>query len=211
MQVDIKDTLSRSRIVPVLRKLPAEVLPDVVEALVAGGVFAFEITMDSPNAAEAIHAVSKQYEGKVCVGAGTVFTVEEAKLARDAGAEFLVSPHLDEAVSQFAVASELPYIPGVFTPTEIARAFTLGAKAVKVFPASTLGPGFIKDVRGPFGDITIMVTGGINEDNASSFIKSGATAVGMGSSLFPKQEIAQKAWGSISERVKRVITSINES
>ncbi|WP_067617975.1 bifunctional 4-hydroxy-2-oxoglutarate aldolase/2-dehydro-3-deoxy-phosphogluconate aldolase [Alicyclobacillus acidiphilus] len=200
--------LEDARVVVVVRRLPEEVFADVIRALIDGGIQALEITMDAKGAAGLIRQVRDAYGDRATIGAGTVLTEGQLKEAVEAGAEFLVGPHFDPALLSLANERGLPLIPGVLTPSEIQSARLAGAEALKIFPAGTMGPGYIKDLLGPFHDLQAMVTGGITEDNAPEFIRAGAKAVGMGSSLFPKDEIANRDYAAISRRVDRVLASL---
>lgn len=186
------------QLIPVLRKIPYELCQELVKALKDGGIKAVEITMDSENAVEMIREVKQQNDGTLVVGAGTVLTVEDCEKAIDAGAEFIVSPSLNLDVVNKCLEKNIPVIPGVFTPTEMQTAYSAGAKIIKLFPASSLGTKFIKDVKGPLSHIQIMTTGGINLETASSYIDAGAQIVGAGSDLLKKEWLQSKNWEAIT-------------
>lgn len=129
----------------------------------------------------ALEAVAAQGSGSgLDIGAGTVLTLDAARRAVEAGARFLVMPHLDREIVTWAVARGIPAFPGAATPTEVLAGWRAGAAAVKVFPASVLGPGFIRELRGPLPEIPLVPTGGVTPDNAASFIRAGAAAIGLG-------------------------------
>lgn len=186
------------QLIPVLRKVPYELCQELVIALKDGGIKAVEITMDSENAIEMIQEVKQQNDGALVVGAGTVLTVEDCEKAIDAGAEFIVSPSLNMDVVNKCLEMNIPVIPGVFTPTEMQNAYSAGAKIIKLFPASSLGTKFIKDVKGPLSHIHIMTTGGITLDTARSYIDAGAQIVGAGSDLIKKEWVLSKNWEAIT-------------
>lgn len=186
------------QLIPVLRKVPYELCQELVIALKDGGIKAVEITMDSENAIEMIQEVKQQNDGALVVGAGTVLTVEDCEKAIDAGAEFIVSPSLNMDVVNKCLEMNIPVIPGVFTPTEMQNAYSAGAKIIKLFPASSLGTKFIKDVKGPLSHIHIMTTGGITLDTARSYIDAGAQIVGAGSDLIKKEWLLSKNWEAIT-------------
>ncbi|REK18136.1 MAG: bifunctional 4-hydroxy-2-oxoglutarate aldolase/2-dehydro-3-deoxy-phosphogluconate aldolase [Actinobacteria bacterium] len=165
------------RIIPVARGLHPARAQALAEALAAGGITSLEVTMESGTAPEVISAL--QGTGAV-VGAGTVMTAQAAREAVQAGAQFLVSPHLDPLIVEWAVENDVFYLPGVFTPTEAAAAMSLGISTVKLFPAAQLGPGMIEALRGPFPELKVVPTGGISAANAPGFIEAGALAVGVG-------------------------------
>lgn len=180
----IPPAIATGRIIAIARGLPVARLAAVVAALRDGGVRAFEITLDSPDALHAISMVAAMAPGpgadRLLVGAGTVMTIEEAAAALDAGARFLVMPHTDAALVAWAAGRDVPVFPGAMTPSEIVIAWRAGAAGVKVFPAGTLGPGFVREVRGPLARIPMIPTGGITAENAGAFLAAGAVAVGAG-------------------------------
>lgn len=170
------------RIVAILRGCePAHVLP-IAEALYVGGIRLLEITLNSPGAFEAIETASAQLGDSMVIGAGTVLDAAEATSAISAGAKFILSPSLDDAVIRRTLDLGAVSIPGAFTPTEILSAWRKGAQLVKVFPAS-IGPAWFRDIRGPLPQIPLMATGGVSISNIRDFDKAGAAAFGIGSSL----------------------------
>ncbi len=171
------ERLIAERVVAVARGQDPTAMRSVAAALVAGGLGIIEVTMDSPGALESIAALAA---GELLVGAGTVRSDAEAIAAIDAGARFVVSPHLDSGIVAVAVEAGVPVIPGAFTPTEIATAWEMGATAVKLFPASLGGPALVKALRGPLGDIPLLPTGGVSVENAPLYLEAGAVAVGIG-------------------------------
>ncbi len=166
------------RIVAILRGHAPEAVAGIVDGLVAGGITTVEVTLDSPGAHDSIAALAARDD--LVAGAGTVLSVAAAEAAIDAGATFLVAPHLDPAVIRAAAARGVAMLPGALTPTEIFTAWQAGAAAVKVFPAGGLGAGYIAAVRGPLAGIPLVPTGGIDDTNAAAFLAAGALAVGVG-------------------------------
>jgi 2-dehydro-3-deoxyphosphogluconate aldolase / (4S)-4-hydroxy-2-oxoglutarate aldolase len=179
----IPDGLIRGGVVAIARHLTPAIAPDVARALADGGVHAFELTLNEPEseALESIESVARVAVGLgLELGAGTVLSIEAARRATDAGASFLVMPHLDPDLVAWAAARGIPTLPGCATPTEALTAWRAGAAAIKLFPASAAGPAFIREMRGPFPEIPIVPTGGVDLDSAPRFIAAGAVAVGMG-------------------------------
>jgi len=195
--------LKKSPLVPVLRKIRFDDSPFIVNALLKGGVRTIEITMETERASEIIRKTVDEFGSQSYVGAGTVLTIEDCSKAINAGAQFIVAPVLNEHVVAYAVKQGIPVIPGVYSPSEMMRAYELGATAVKLFPAASVGPGFVKDVQGPLGHIPIMVTGGIELTNARSYIESGSIAVGAGSSLLKKSFISNKDWTALTKEAEK--------
>lgn len=179
----LPDEIAGPRVIAIGRGLPPDRIERIAEGLVAGGIRAFEITLNSPDALAGISALSSRWEGRLLIGAGTVLDVEGVRQAADAGARFIVSPHTDPALIEWAVGRGLPVFPGAFSPTEILAAWNAGATAVKLFPASVAGPAFVREFRGPFRDIPLVATGGVTIESAPAFLAAGAAAVGMGSWL----------------------------
>jgi 2-dehydro-3-deoxyphosphogluconate aldolase/(4S)-4-hydroxy-2-oxoglutarate aldolase len=181
----VADAIRRHRLIAVLRRVqPREALLRLVEELADAGVRAFEITLDAPEGAGDLAAVRAHLDGREClVGAGTVLRDEQLDAAIAAGADFAVAPLLDLALLRRAVDGGLPFIPGAMTPTEAASAWNAGATFVKLFPASAVGPAFVRELHGPLPDVQLIPTGGIDTSNAGAFLDAGAAAVGIGGAI----------------------------
>ena len=180
----IRDT----RLIVVLRRVPPRArLLALVDELAAAGARIFEVTLDGADAAGDIAALREHLAagpgGRAFVGAGTVRTTSQVRDAADAGAAFGVSPVFDRAVLDAATDAGLPFIPGAYSPTEIVTAWEAGAAFVKLFPASSLGPAHIRELRGPLPDVETIATGGVDSSNARDFLAAGAAAVGIGSAI----------------------------
>ena len=175
------------RIVPVARGLDASSAPALLEALGAGGIHSLEVTMEGRGGLEALAAVAG---GDFVVGAGTIVTISQAERAVEAGAGFLVSPHLDVTLLEWAAGTGVPLIPGALTPTEIFTAWRHGPPAVKVFPARVGGAGYVKSLFGPYPDLRLIPTGGVDGDNAADYLSAGAVAVGVGGWLTGHTDLA---------------------
>ncbi|MFB5192564.1 bifunctional 4-hydroxy-2-oxoglutarate aldolase/2-dehydro-3-deoxy-phosphogluconate aldolase [Alicyclobacillus fastidiosus] len=205
------DRVKNAGVVAIFRKLSPKVLLPLCQAVVAGGVKAVEVTVESEGAFESIRAIRQLYGNQLLIGAGTLMTVEEVKQAIEAGADFLLSPHFDTALIETARDLERPFVPGVATPTEVVQALRSGAEILKLFPASSLGSSYLKDLLGPFKGTSFIPTGGITVDNAAEFIRAGAVGVGMGSSLASKTEIDRSDWDSIQKRVRLAVERIEKA
>ena len=203
------EQLTQVPIIPVLRGIPFEKSEYIINALVEGGIRSIEITMDTNRAADIIRAAHTKYGSDISIGAGTVLTVEKAKEAIAAGAEFLVAPNFDVAVTKFAQEQNIFFVPGVFTPSEMVSAFQAGANIVKLFPASVLQPPFIKDVKGPLSHIPIMCTGGIDLSTVKSYLEAGADVVGAGSSLVKKKFIEENDWVGLQQETRKWLRSVS--
>ena len=178
--------ITAAGVVAIARHLGPSRAIEVAEALAAGGIGALELTLNEPEAEalRAIEAVAIRAPGLgLEIGAGTILSVEAAGRAVDAGATFLVMPHIDRDLVAWAVERAIPVIPGCATPTEVLTAWRAGAAAVKLFPASVGGAAFVRELRGPFPEIPVVPTGGVTLETAPEFIRAGAVAVGLGSWL----------------------------
>jgi len=195
-------------VVAVIRmKDPANVRA-TVDALVAGGVRALEVTMTVPRAVELIRELAPTMPAGFLLGAGTVTDAATARAVIDAGASFIVGPAFRPEVIAACHERDVPAIPGCFSPTEILAAHEAGADIIKVFPATALGPQFIKDVRAPLPHVKLMPTGGVTLDNAGDWIRAGAVAVGVGSALVDAAAIESRRFDVITTNAQRVVASV---
>lgn len=190
-------------IIGILRGLTAEQVTELAPIYLNSGFFTLEITMNSPKVSETIATLIKDFP-ELNVGAGTVCNMKDLTKALEAGAQFIVTPIIDEEVITYCVKNDIPVFPGAFTPTEIYRAWSLGAFAVKLFPATQLGVQFIKDVSGPLNQIKLLPTGGISKENIKSFFDAGVVGVGMGSSLFDKKLIREHDLKGLANHFARI-------
>lgn len=187
---DVLNTVAADRVLAVVR---APRVPDpagLCDALADGGIRTVEFTFTTPGVAGILARAAAVRTPGTHVGAGTVLTGEQAQAAIDAGAEFLVTPGLRPVVANVAVRAGIPVLMGAFTPTEVLTAMDLGAAAVKIFPAASLGPRYIKDLRGPFPDARLVPSGGVNVGNAREFLDRGAFAVSCGTDVVPPDLVA---------------------
>lgn len=175
--------LRADRVTAILRAPTAEDHGRIAETLVRAGVRVVELTLTTPGALEALPELRAEFGSTATIGIGTVTSVDEAKRAIEAGAEFLVTPILDVDVIAVCVSRKVPVIPGALTPTEIFQAWRAGASAVKIFPASTVGPRYLRELRGPFPELAVIPSGGVGLEDAPTWLAEGAVAVGMGGSL----------------------------
>ena len=195
-------------VVAVIRLDDAAALRETCDALAAGGVRALEVTMTVPRAVALIEQLAASLPPDFAVGAGTVLDAETARQVILAGARFVVGPVFRPAVIEMAHRYDVPVMPGCFTPTEILSAWEAGADVVKVFPATALGPGFFKDVRGPLPQVRLMPTGGVTRDNAGEWIKAGAVAIGVGTALVDKAAIKARRFDAIAQNAAHFIQAV---
>jgi 2-dehydro-3-deoxyphosphogluconate aldolase/(4S)-4-hydroxy-2-oxoglutarate aldolase len=198
----IPPLILESRAIAIGRRIPAAAAPRIGEALAAGGVPAMELTLNEPeaDALAAITALARAADGiGALVGAGTVLSIDAARRAVEAGARFIVSPHCDRELVAWCAEQGVPCFPGALSPTEILTAWTAGASAVKLFPATAVGPGYLAQIAGPFPDIPFVPTGGVSAQTAGEWMAAGAVAVGMGGWLIGDGEPA-----GVTERARLV-------
>ncbi|MEB7423527.1 bifunctional 4-hydroxy-2-oxoglutarate aldolase/2-dehydro-3-deoxy-phosphogluconate aldolase [Mammaliicoccus sciuri] len=192
--MDTLQTIQETKLIAILRNAkPNDILP-IVETLYKARIRAIEVTMNSPKALESIELISNEMKGKVVVGAGTVLDAESARLAILSGATFILSPTVDKETIRMSKKYGAVSIPGAMTPTEILEAYEYGGDIIKVFPTTSLGPEYIKDLQGPLPHIPLLPTGGVSIDNVTDFIKAGAVGVGLGSALVNTKVETNKAY-----------------
>ncbi|MDN4076030.1 bifunctional 4-hydroxy-2-oxoglutarate aldolase/2-dehydro-3-deoxy-phosphogluconate aldolase [Fictibacillus terranigra] len=197
------DRLKKEKLIAIARNVPEYLLDQTAESLLKGGIVFIEITLNTPDALPAIERWKRSFGDEILVGAGTVLDLQMARDALSAGAEYLITPNLDEEVVEFATGRGIDVWPGVMTPTEMVKATKAGARAVKLFPSGTLGSQYIKDVRGPLHNIPLIATGGIHLGNLKEFLDAGATAAGLGSSLVDNTLIKNGNFDEITDRARR--------
>jgi 2-dehydro-3-deoxyphosphogluconate aldolase/(4S)-4-hydroxy-2-oxoglutarate aldolase len=200
---------SKVPIVGIIRNLSFDTIEKILPIYLSAGLTTIEITMNTQAADEIIRFAADKYKGLLNVGAGTVCNTDDLELAIRAGSQFVVTPILDPEVVRTCVSRNIPVFPGAYTPTEIYQAWKLGASMVKVYPATSLGPEYIKDVKAPLNKIKLMPTGGINLDNIQTFIKAGADGLGIGSQLFDKTLIKDENWEGLELHFKQYVSKIN--
>lgn len=182
-RLPVPPTLRQSPVVAVLRAAHADDYAPVIEALLAGGVTHIEVTLSTPGTLDVVPQLIERFGADAQIGIGTVTDPDQARQAIDAGCGYLVTPTTNPAVIELAVGAGLPVFPGGFTPTELQTGWSQGATAVKVFPASQLGHGYVADLRGPFPGIEVIPSGGVTADGALDWLRAGACAVSLGGPL----------------------------
>ena len=207
-RADVTAQIEAMGVVAVIRMKDPAKLRAVVDALAEGGVRALEVTMTVPRAVELIRDLAPTMPAGFLLGAGTVVDAATAQAVIDAGAQFVVSPVFRRDVIRACHERDVPVMPGCFSPTEILDAHDAGADVIKVFPATMLGPQFVKDVRAPLPQVKLMPTGGVTLDNAGDWIRAGAVAVGVGSALVDAKAIDAGRFEIIAANARRVIASV---
>ncbi len=207
-RLSVAAAIEQSGVVAVVRMSDPSRLGDVVGALVEGGIRTLEITMTVPGAIEHIRRLAPTLPAGFVLGAGTVTDADTTRRVIDAGAAFIVSPVFRREVLEAAHAADILAIPGCFSPTEVLDAWDAGAGLIKVFPATALGPGYLRDLRGPLPHVKLVPTGGVTVDNAGDWIKAGAVAVGIGTALLDTKAIASGAFSTIVDNARRLVDNI---
>ncbi len=200
-------------VIAVLRGADEEHLAPIGEALVAGGITVLEVTAEGSGAAGRLERLGELYgaDPDVLLGAGTVLDEPTAVRMIDAGAQFIVTPSFSEAVMRAGHRHGVPVIPGIMTPTEAQRALEAGTDVVKVFPASTVGHGHLRALTGPFPQLRLIPTGGIDLENARSFLDAGAVGLGIGSALVSDDVLATEDWQALEERARQFAALVEDA
>ncbi len=197
-----------AKVIAVIRMSDTDKLFKVTEAIRLGGVKAIEITMTVPDALDVIRTMAQKKAPDVLIGAGTVLNAETAVAAVRAGADFLVSPITNFDMIKGCRKLDKFVAPGALTPTEIVAAWESGADVVKVFPATSVGPKYFKDLKGPLPQIRLMPTGGVSIENAKDFLDSGACCVAIGTALLDKKAIAENNWSVLTQKARQLVESL---
>mgnify|MGYP001176974306 FL=1 len=197
--------IGKTRIIAIIRGIEREHAVPVAAALLNGGITVMEVTMNTPDAPETIRELRNRFDGRLFVGAGTVVDADDWRSAVEAGASFIVTPNTDEEVIRLSAEANIPVFPGAMTPTEIVRAWKAGATAVKIFPGSSLGIGYLKELQGPLGHIPMIAVGGVTPDNIRDFLQIGCYAVGIGNYLFDRREIGEGRYDGVERRARLLI------
>jgi len=199
------DRVYKTGIVAVIRAASGELLADVAEALLAGGVDVMEVTFTVPRAPQVLERVAERLGDRILLGAGTILDPETARIALLSGAEFIVSPTVNLDVIRLCRRYSKLVMPGAFTPTEVLTAWEAGADVVKVFPSDVTGPAYLKALAGPLPQIRLMPTGGVSLQTAEAFLEAGAFALGVGGSLVDPKLVAAGEISKIEQRARQFV------
>jgi len=208
---DTLHTLESTGLVAILRGIPQDKAEPLAEALIAGGVSSLEVTCNTPGAFNIIERLSRSFGDAACLGAGTVLSVAEVIAARDAGARFILSPNLNVEVVRATKAARLIAVPGAMTPSEVVTAHAAGADIIKIFPAGSLGPDYIKNLLGPLEWGRFMVVGGVDIDNMPAFFRAGAMSAGIGGNLVKSSLIRDGDWKGLTALAARFVAAVAEA
>ena len=214
MRERIKGSIKEHKVIAIVRGIKPELCVKTAQALYDGGVRLMEITYDQRHpesweeTAATIGAVAKAFAGKMYIGAGTVTCTELVELTHKVGGQFVISPDVNEAVIRRTVELGMVSIPGAMTPTEIMTAHRAGADFVKLFPAGSLGVGYMKAVKAPVSHVDLLVVGGIDEKNAAEYMAAGAAGVGIGGSLAKREWAESGEFEKITEAARQIVAAV---
>lgn len=212
----VKDAILKHKLVAIVRGVAVGQLIPLLEALYEGGVRLAEITFDAKGiisaeeTAQQIATAVKHFEGRMHIGAGTVLTVKQAQLAIDSGAEFMISPNVDEAVIRYTKERGVISMPGAFTPTEAVNAVNMGADFIKIFPSDAVGPNYFKALCAPLSHIKFLAVGGVDHLNVGDFLKAGAVGVGVASNIVKKDLLKNGDYAGITNLAKLYVEAIEK-
>ena len=214
MSCSVLERIYKGKVIAIVRGISSDKIVDLVGAMVKGGISCVEVTFDQSSEEAkkdtlvSIAKIKEVFGDKVSVGAGTVMTVEQVKLAVEAGAEYIISPNTDPEVIKETKRLGKVSIPGALSPTEIAYAYACGADIVKVFPASNLGSAYIKAIKAPLKHIPVTAVGGVNPQNCAEFIKAGCVGVGCGGNLVSAKLVNEGRFDEITAVAKEYMTAL---
>lgn len=206
--------IEKNKIIVIVRGVAKENLIPLAKAMYEGGIRLMECTFDASGktpweeTAENIRMLSKEFEGKMYVGAGTVINEKQVELTKNAGGKFIISPDTNESVIRKTKELGLISIPGSITPSEVMTAHRAGADFVKLFPVNVYGPGYIKTLSAPISNVKFLAVNGITSENMKDYLESGAIGVGVGSGIVNKQMIAEGNFAGITELAKKYVENI---
>ena len=217
MRTQMIDKILDEKVIAIVRGVYDSDCLNLAKALCAGGVKLMEVTFDQKSyeerikTANTIRLLTKEMGDKMAFGAGTVTTVEMVEMAKEAGAQFIISPDTNESVIRRTVELDMVSIPGGLTPTEMAQAYNWGADFVKVFPANFMGPSYFKTVSAPLSQVRMLAVGGVDGTNVKDYIAAGAVGVGVAGCLFKKDWIAAGDWSRITEATQTFMKTVQNS
>ncbi|GAB3901000.1 bifunctional 4-hydroxy-2-oxoglutarate aldolase/2-dehydro-3-deoxy-phosphogluconate aldolase [Larkinella knui] len=203
------DLFAKAPLIGIVRNVAAEDVVEMLPIYRKSGLTTIEITLNTAGAEDLIRYALEHESTGLNIGAGTVCTEQDLERALAAGAQFIVTPIINETVIRACVERGVPIFPGAFTPSEIYKAWSLGATMVKVFPAATLGPAYLKEVKAPLNQVKLVPTGGISLANMTDFLKAGADGLGVGGHLFDSGLILKKDWTGLGFHFEKFVNQLN--
>lgn len=201
--------LKKSPIIVIYRNVPLEITIPYTQAVLSGGITAFEVALNTPHALEQIRLMKREFGEQITIGAGTATDLRLCHDALSAGASFLLSPGSNPEVLRFCSQNQIRFMPGVMTPSDVELCVNHGFHVLKLFPAGDLPAGYIKSLKGPFDTTDYVAVGGVKADNITGFLASGFIGVGIGSNLVPKEVMERKDWAAATTHIIKLVSSIS--
>jgi len=205
----MKEIFQKNKVCAIIRNVPPERTVDYVTAAYNGGIRLFEVAMNSPHAERQIQMLIEKFGDKAMIGAGTVINKELCIRAKEAGAQFFLTPSVVIETLEFCVSNNIKLVPGVFTPTDVSTCLNYGYNTLKLFPASDMPKNYIKSLSGPFDDTYYVAVGGVKLDNIADYLNQGFIGVGIGSNLIPKDLVDREEWDKASLLIREAIKKIS--
>ena len=215
MREQIIEKILEKKIIAIVRGLDTRHLLPLVQALHAGGISLVEVTFNQKNpdswkdTCNGIRRIAEEFDGRVAVGAGTVLTKQQVDLAREAGAQYIISPDANPEVIRYTREVGAVSLPGCMTPSEVTAALEAGADFVKLFPVGVLGTSYVKAIRAPLSHARMLAVGGVNENNAADFIRAGCVGIGVGGNLVNADWINEGAFDRIEALAREYCAAVN--
>lgn len=206
----MNNIIKKNPVIAILRNIPEEILIPYMQSIYNGGIHAFEISFSTANADSLISYAKKNMPSNALIGAGTVLSIEDAEKAQDAGADFMLSPSTDSKVLKYCTSHKIPFLPGAFTPTDVAICIEHGYYTIKLFPASEASPSYRNALNGPFPLAKFVAVGGVSPQNALEYLKNGYIGVGIGNSLSDPKDLQDKNWDNIYSSTKIFIEHLRK-
>lgn len=200
----MKELFKQYRICAILRNIPSDQLPDYGEALYQGGIRLFEVALNSESAREQIHMLRRKFGDRAWVGAGTVTTKERCLMAREAGAQFFLTPSVSKYTLEFCRENHILLLPGVMTPSDVASCLEYGYHVLKLFPAGAFPFTYIKNLKGPFDHTEYVAVGGVSLQNVGKYLEAGYIGAGIGNNLVPAEYIRDRQWEKVEKHIKNL-------
>lgn len=207
--MDMKEVFRKSKLLVIMRNVPLEKTIEYAQAVMDGGVNCFEVALNSKDALIQISKLREHFGEQALIGAGTAITVELAKSAIGAGAQFLLTPSTHEDVLSYCANEDILFLPGVLTPSDVATCLRYGFSTLKLFPAGSMQKNYIKSLKGPFEETEYVAIGGVDTNNIQDFFKQGYLAVGLGSNLVSKEMVALGNWEEVKKTVAALVSKVN--
>ena len=203
--MDMYSIISDNPVLAIFRNVPLEHTVDYAETVVRGGISFFEIALNSRDGIEQIRLLRKHFGDSCMIGAGTAITVDSAKAALDAGAQFLLTPGTPLNVLEFCAAGGIMLLPGVLSPSDVAVSLQYGFRTMKLFPAKSVPRGYVKALKGPYDDTNYIAIGGVSPANIGEFFEEGYSGVGMAGGLMPEEIVRNERWEAGAEYIRKLL------